>query len=167
MEPYAVFAESMRYPSPDRLPALKQAMPQVTGDARKGYAAFFKAIQELSCSEWEELYTRTWDLNPLAAPYVGYQAWGDNYPRGRFLASLNRALLEAAVDSDGELPDHLIPVLRYLAAVTEPLPELLEIFPAALERIISAVRRSDPANPYIHLLESILVYHKAKIRITS
>ena len=56
-------------------------------------------IAPLSLGEWEELHTRTLDLNPPAAPYVGYQIWGDSYQRGAFLAKMNRALVEAGVDS--------------------------------------------------------------------
>lgn len=157
---YTLLAESLRYPAPGHLESLECALPQIEAQARPGYAGFLRDIQQLSLSEWEELYTRTWDLNPPAAPYVGYQTWGDNYPRGNFMARFNRLLHETGIDSQGELPDHLIPVLRYLGAVAEPLPELLEILPAALERISAALRKADPANPYLHLLESVQAYHR-------
>lgn len=153
--PYFLLAESFRYPAPGRLEELERGVPSFHNRARSQYTAFVKAVRKLPLSAWEELYTRTWDLNPVAAPYIGYQTWGENYQRGNFMAALNRALLEAGVETDGELPDHLIPVLRYLAVVIEPLPELLEILPAAIERIIAALRKSDSTNPYLSLLECI------------
>jgi nitrate reductase delta subunit len=149
---YTLLAESFRYPVPGRLEELERGLKSIQGDARKGYAAFVKGIQKLSLTEWEELYTITWDLNPVAAPYIGYQMWGENYQRGNFMSNLNRELLNAGIDCDGELPDHLIPVLRYLAAAPEPLPELLEIWPTALERISAALKKADAGNPYLHLL---------------
>jgi nitrate reductase delta subunit len=157
---YSILAESFRYPAPGRLEELERGLESFSGDARKGFAAFLKGIQKLSLSEWEELYTPTWDLNPVAAPYVGYQTWGENYQRGNFMANLNRELLAAGIDCDGELPDHLIPVLRYLAAAPAPLPELLEIWPAAIERIAAALKKADSGNPYVRLLESIPVTQK-------
>mgnify|MGYP006374649571 CR=1 FL=1 len=152
---YTLLAESFRYPVPGRLEELERGLKSNQGDPRKGYAAFVKGIQKLPLTEWEELYTTTWDLNPVAAPYIGYQMWGENYQRGNFMSNLNRELLTAGIDSDGELPDHLIPVLRYFAAVSEPLPELLEIFPAAIERIGAALKKADADNPYLHLLRTI------------
>ena len=154
---YALLAEFFRYPAAGRLELLERALAERNSKPAPHKlphcAAFIQDIQRLSLSEWEELYTSTWDLNPTAAPYIGYQTWGENYQRGKFMAALNRALFENNVDSDGELPDHLIPALRYLAVASPPLPELIEILPAALERMIAALRKADRNNPYLHLLE--------------
>lgn len=159
---YLLFAESFRYPAPGRLEVIERGLASLKGDARSGFAAFIKGIQSLSLSEWEELYTRTWDLNPLAAPYLGYQIWGENYQRGNFMASLNRVMLDKGIDADGELPDHLIPVLRYLAVEPDPLPELLENFPSAIERIHKALQKAEPDNPYTRLVEGLLAHSKEK-----
>lgn len=159
---FLLFAETFRYPAPGRLEILERGLQSLRGAALQGYTAFVKGIQSLSLSEWEELYTRTWDLNPTAAPYIGYQIWGENYQRGNFMASLNRKMLEQGIDADGELPDHLIPVLRYLAIDSTPLPELLEIFPSAIERIRNTLQKADPDNPYTRLVDSLLAYCKER-----
>ncbi len=151
----AALAEAFAYPARGRLDALAgavTAMPE--GAARKAYAAFVDGVRGLPLGGWEELYTRTFDLNPPAAPYVGYQAWGDSYQRGAFLARLRRAQLAAGMDSRGELPDHLAPVLRYLERTREPLPELLEVLGPALQRMQAALRKAEPGNPYAGLLEA-------------
>jgi nitrate reductase delta subunit len=153
---YATLADACCYPAPGRLEALKRgqdALPQ--GAGRIAYTAFLKSIERTSLSAWEELHTRTLDLNPSTAPYVGYQMWGDSYQRGAFMAKMNRALAETGVENDGELPDHLTPVLRYLAAADEPLPELIEVLDPALARMISALREADPGNPYVNLLQAV------------
>lgn len=162
---YMTLAEAYCYPAPGRLKTLQRgatALP--TGESKDAYATFLKSIEALSLGGWEELHTRTLDLNPPAAPYVGYQMWGESYQRGEFLARMNRALAETGVDADGELPDHLTPILRYLAATAEPLPELSEVLGTALERMTTALRKAEPDNPYVDLLQATraVCYHLKK-----
>jgi nitrate reductase molybdenum cofactor assembly chaperone NarJ/NarW len=157
-EAYVTLADAFCYPAPGRLAALQggqAALP--TGAGKDTYAAFVKGVARLSLGEWEELHTRTLDLNPPAAPYVGYQTWGESYQRGAFLAKMSRALAEAGVDADGELPDHLAPTLRYLAAAPDPLPEMIEVLGAAVGRMLSALRKAEPENPYVSLLQAVQV----------
>ena len=155
-EAYTTLAEALCYPAPGRLDALRRgqaALPK--GAAIDAFPGFLAGIGRLSPGAWEELYTRTLDLNPPAAPYIGYQTWGESYPRGTFLAKMNRALASAGVDAGCELPDHLAPCLRYLAATADPLPELVEVLRPALERMLAALRQVEPDNPYVRLLEAV------------
>lgn len=154
---YMVLAEAFCYPSADQrndLMAGLDAMP--AGAARTSLERFLGAISKLSLGEWEELHTRTLDLNPPAAPYVGFQTWGESYQRGVFLSKLNREMLETGVDMDGELPDHLVPVLRYLGAEEKPSPDLLEILVPAIQRMQGVLRKADRDNPYGDLLNGVL-----------
>ena len=153
---YATLADAFCYPAPGRLDALKRGqatLPQ--GGGQGAYAAFVKDIDRLSLSEWEELHTRTLDLNPPAAPYVGHQMWGESYQRGAFMAQMNRALAAAGVDTDGELPDHLTPTLRLLAVSAEPPPEMVEALGPALQRMLTALRAAESDNPYVSLLLAV------------
>lgn len=128
---------------------------------------FLNATSELTLSEREELYTRTLDLTPLTAPYIAYSVYGEDYRRGTFMATMNRELAKYQVDTSGELPDHLIPVLRYLAVIgsasmhdahpqvaPEPLPELLELLEPALRQIHHTLKVLDKHNPYLTLIEA-------------
>lgn len=156
MHIFEYLAEMLLYPAPGRLQTLAEGLRDVpSGPVRKNLEGFLKAVSALTIGEWEELHTRTLDLNPLAAPYLGYQMWGDSYQRGAFMAKMNRALWEARVDPGGELPDHLIPVLRYLAAVPAPAADLLDILEPSLVRLRDNLRKADPHNPYNLLLEAI------------
>lgn len=155
MSVFGVLAEAFRYPEPGRLEALRAAAAGLPpGPLKEAYAAFLKQVQPLSLGEWEELYTRTLDLNPLAVPYVGFQAWGESYLRGGFMSRLNAELARCGVDAAGELPDHLVPVLRYLEAAPAPLPELVQVLPAALQGMRKTLQAADPRNPYLSLLEA-------------
>lgn len=150
-----LLAEAWRYPVPGLLESLEQAsLNTPVGPIRNAFSAFLSQVKALSLSDWEELYTHTWDLNPVAAPYIGYQVWGDAYPRGNFMASINRRLFEAGIDLRGELPDHLTPALLCLDACQPPPEKLMETLQTALQKIRAALVKADPTNPYLSLLDA-------------
>lgn len=158
MGTYEILAEALRYPAPGRwaqLDHLKEFLPQ--GPVRVSYEKFLGKVANLNLGDWEELYTRTLDLNPPAAPYIGYQNWGDSYQRGSFLSMLNRAMETHQVDSEGELPDHLIPVLRLMERLEDPFPELHEVMETSTVRIRDGLAKADPQNPYVPLIDAIVV----------
>ncbi len=157
MTPYELLAEAFCYPYPELLETLQTglaAMPK--GPARTAFSRFVNAIARLTPEAWEEVHTQTLDLSPAAAPYIGFQIWGENYQRGVFMAKMNRALYELDIDCAGELPDHLTPILRYLSAAPAPLPALLENFEPAVQKMQTLLRQSSPKNPYLHLFEAAL-----------
>jgi nitrate reductase delta subunit len=148
-----VVALGYDYPNPGRLDELSRAVATSSRGAVAGHMTeFVGAIGGLSLGEWEELHTRTLDLSPLFVPYVGHVRWGENYRRGEFMAELNGAMTVAGVDRAEELPDHIAPVLRYLARTDRPVPELLEILPDAVMAMKSTLQQAAPSNPYRHLL---------------
>jgi nitrate reductase molybdenum cofactor assembly chaperone NarJ/NarW len=150
---YAFLAEALRYPAPGRLEKLTGELHLLpTPSYQKSLGKFLESLRKLSPGEWEELYTHTFDLNPAVAPYVGFQTWGENYPRGDFMSLVNRQLQLYEVDLDGELPDHLVPLLRYLNLAEPPLPQVVEVFAPAVQRMIAVLKKSQPGNPYLDLL---------------
>lgn len=157
MNTYSLLAEAFCYPYPGLLERLEAGLAETDkGLGRSGLASFVKKVQALSLSEWEELCTRTLDLSPAAAPYIGFQVWGESYQRGEFMAKLSRTMFELGVNTEGELPDHLVPILRYLDATDQPIPELVENYENAVSRMTSILREKDKGNPYIHLFEAAL-----------
>lgn len=150
-----LLAEAFRYPAPGHLAALEKGLQSLpVGSETEAINAFLGQIRRLSLGAWEELYTHTLDLNPPAAPYIGFQTWGESYQRGVFLSNLSRELLKMDIDTEGELPDHLIPILRYLALASDPLPELVEHLDPALRRMSAALRQAEANNPYLNLLDA-------------
>ena len=151
-----VLADAFCYPSPGLLERLETGLSRLsTGAEKKALSGFLGKVRRFSLAEWEELYTRTFDLNPPVAPYIGFQTWGENYHRGEFLSMMSREVQEAGVDAEGELPDHLIPVLRYLGKTAQPIPELVEIINPALQRMQATLCKADPGSPYIDLLDAV------------
>jgi len=155
MQAPEVVALGFRYPTPFQLDELKEAVPVSSqGIVRRRMEEFLSEIEQLELGEWEELHTDTLDLSPKFVPYVGHIAWGENYRRGEFMADLKREMRESGVDLLGELPDHIEPILRYLAATTTPLPDLLGVLADAVDTMRSTLVKADSHNPYRHLLSA-------------
>ncbi len=153
MKTTEVVALGYRYPSPSSATDLSNRIEAETNaEVKRHMHRFLEAVSSLPLGEWEELHTATLDLDPKFVPYVGHVAWGENYRRGAFMADLVAAMSEADVDAGGELPDHIEPILRYLAAVDEPLADLVEVLPGALAEMHSSLKMSAPDNPYLHLV---------------
>ena len=156
MQIFIILSEAWRYPYPGQLEGLQAAAAQLPDQpGKKSLSAFLEQLAGLTFGEREELYTRSFDLSPLMAPYVGFHLWGESYQRGNFMASLNRALQTANVDLGGELPDHLSPILRYLGEAALPLPDLTDALPRALQSMQRTLQKADPHHPYLGLLEAV------------
>jgi nitrate reductase delta subunit len=160
-----VVALALRYPTPDGLEALHagvEALPK--GGAAREMRRFLKDIDKMSFEDLEVLYTSTFDLTPIVAPYVGHLVWADSYERGGFMAKLQRAMFEVGVDPEGELPDHLDPILRYLSATDEPINELKPVLVPAVTKMEKTLKKADSKNPYLHVLTAARIVAEESMR---
>ena len=153
MNSFDAIALAIHYPEPGSLATVRSAWETLpAGGVRRHLMRFLADIEKLDLAGWEELHTRTLDLAPIFAPYVGYVTWGDSYQRGEFMAEMKSAQDAAGIDRHGELPDHLDPIARYLAVSTEPHPHLIELFPGAITQMRKALKAAEKSNPYRHVL---------------
>ena len=153
MSEATAIAMCFNYPDEDQAAELASTVLGLDdGKVRDHLTRFVDTLGGLTLGEWEELHTRTLDLSPLFAPYVGHLVWGESYRRGAFMAEMNREMADLQIDLDGELPDHLAPILRYLDIAPTPHQELIEILPGAVAGMIKELKKSDPKNPYRHVL---------------
>lgn len=122
-------------------------------------------VEKASPAQLEELYTRTFDLQAVCSPYVGYQLFGDSYKRGLFMARLNQGYHERGFSAGSELPDHVAIILRFLALGME------DDFSQALlhEGLVPALGKMSQAfgdssdNPYRHVIGALSLVLKEKI----
>ena len=156
MHALEVLAACFRYPEPGRIDELEAGLDALTErGARRSLERFLARVGPLGISGWEELHTRTLELAPLVHPYVGFVAFGESYRRGEFMSDLAQELLEHGVSLRGELPDHLDPVLRYLARTERPLPALTEVLLTSVSRMHATLRSIERKNPYVHALRAL------------
>jgi len=157
METSELVALGFRYPTPTAADDLSRVIEAETNtEVQRHMRRFVEAVGSLPLGEWEELHTETLDLDPKFVPYVGHVAWGENYRRGAFMADLVAAMTAAEVDLGGELPDHIEPILRYLAATDEPLDDLVEVLPGVIAEMTGVLKTAAPDSPYCHLLAATL-----------
>ncbi|MEN8039990.1 MAG: molecular chaperone TorD family protein [Actinomycetota bacterium] len=165
LETPSVVAMAMRYPTPDSLTALTAAINGLPkGNAEREMRRFLKGIDGRELKELEELFTTTFDLTPVVTPYVGHLAWGDSYERGAFMADIQAAMRSAGVDPEGELPDHIEPILRYLAVTDDPIESLKPILVPAVTKMEKTLKKADSKNPYVHVLAATRIVAEEGMR---
>ena len=109
---------------------------------------FHDEVARVSPEGMQELYTMTFDLNPVATLEAGWHLWGEQYERGRFLADLRARQDALGIDAGTELPDHLPVLLEMLERQFDP--ELATQVLAALEKIEKPL--NEHGNPYRHVI---------------
>lgn len=160
-----LLAQTVEYPTPalydqtrECVTVLRVQRPRATR-AMKRFAAY---VSETPLAELEELYTKTFDLQPVCFPYVGYQLFGETYKRGEFLAALNARYRACGFSAGADLPDHLGAVLRYLARTSDEALVTEGLAPA-LRKMIDQL----DGNPYRDALRAILAVFGASLRAGS
>jgi nitrate reductase delta subunit len=107
-----------------------------------------------SLEEVQEIYTRTFDINPVCTLEVGWHIYGEDYARGAFLVKMRELLRENGVPESQELPDHLTHVLLILGLLEGAIADDLAaryVLPA-LNKMLTAM--ADSETPYKVILEA-------------
>jgi len=110
-------AAALAYPGDGFEERLDEALATVQRQAPAAavpLAAFRGAVRPLTAEEREELYTRTFDINPVCSLEIGWQLFGEEYHRGALLVRLRGELRRHGIEESTELPDHLTHVLSLL-----------------------------------------------------
>jgi nitrate reductase delta subunit len=139
------------YPRPDYQNRVRECGEFADPDFKK----FAQAVEALSVTELEEMYTRVFDLNPDATLDIGWHLFGEDYARGEFLVHLRRKAREYGVPESTELPDHLTRVLPLLARMPEE--EASEFAGKFLLPALAKIAKTlaDAANPYSVLMAAL------------
>ena len=151
-ELYELLAGLLEYPHEDWPTQTERARAA----ANSALGEFIVAVESLSVIGLQELYTRTFDLNPSCALEVGYHVFGENYKRGEFLAHLRETEAPFALGQDQQLPDYLPVLLRLLVKLEDEELRgslIVECLIPAIEKMLASFKESD--NPYRLLLEAV------------
>ncbi len=133
------------------------------GRPREVFAEFLTNFQGQSLLNWQEEYTRHFDLSPATCLHLTYHKYGDGRDRGAALAQLNQLYRQAGYEtSSPELSDYLPLVLEFLAACPQgeslrqlaayrpqvmALAERLQAAGSSYARLFSVVSATWPAVP--------------------
>jgi nitrate reductase delta subunit len=174
MTEYEVLAGLFEYPSADyaeRLSTCLQEMAPVSPQTAIVLDKFRNAIEGQSTEELQELFTRSFDLNPTCTLEIGWHLFGEDYQRGEFLVSMRQQLRAKGVQESLELPDHLTHALKVMARMDsgEASDFARRYLLPALEKMRAAWRQDGAA--FGKLLESVFIllsgrypqWHKAAI----
>ena len=160
---YERLADLFEYPAADWKVATYADL-----DPSDSFTSFLNGVDHISLSELQELYTRTFDLNPVCALEIGYHLFGENYKRGEFLANLRQTEAPFDLGQDRQLPDYLPVLLRLIAKLQdEELRSALitKCLVPALEKMIKAVNGGE--NPYRYLLEVVHIRLRSELAFRS
>jgi nitrate reductase delta subunit len=156
---YALLGELLEYPDEkykSRADRCFQLLAERQDDLASMILPFQETVRTQSLEQLQELFTRTFDINPVCTLEVGWHIYGEDYARGEFLVKMREKLREHNIPESCELPDHLSHVLTLLWRLgSEEADELAAryVLPA-LAKMLKGF--TDPAHPFKVLLEAIV-----------
>jgi len=128
-------------------------------EAARDLAAFAAQVAGLSVEEQQELFTRTFDLNPVCALEAGWHLYGEDYERGAFLVEMRRQLRAHGIAEGGELPDHLALLLALVARLGSDDADALvarALLPAVEKMLPSLESGGSPFLPLVNAIRQVL-----------
>ncbi len=156
---YELLGVLLSYPGDDYLAAAEecvQLLDAAGSPLEHAMDRFVDRLRPLTTSELQELFTVTFDLNPVCSLEVGWHLHGDAYDRGEFLVTMRQLLRRVGVEEGNELPDHLAHLLTALPRLDREEANALvatALLPAA-EKMLPALAAKH--NPFEHLLTAVL-----------
>ncbi len=161
MNPYALFAEIMDYPSPGLAATLSEAINQfqpVNPEAARRLGDCKAQCEQLGLVRLEELYTSAFDLRADCSLYAGYHLFGEDWRRSLFLAELKGRYQAAGFSCGDELPDHFTVLLRFLSMQADAEEESALRDDCLIPAASKVAARLDPVlNPYRAVLDALLL----------
>ncbi|MCC7301300.1 MAG: hypothetical protein IT233_01535 [Bacteroidia bacterium] len=140
---YTLFADLLRYPGDDYtkrgadcLAMLQERYPE----AAKEMLPFLEYMNTHTQDEREELYTKTFDVQPICYLDLGFVIFGEDYKRGAFLLHMQQEQRKAGNDCGTDLSDNISNVLVwYTKTDNQTLAEELavRILIPGVEKMIS------------------------------
>lgn len=155
---YELLGALFAYPDGDydaRLSRCILALNHREGDVGRILEPLYQRVKKMTRAEVEEMYTRTFDINPVCTLEVGWHVYGEDYARGAFLVKMREMLREHDLAESTELPDHLTHVLVLLGRLDGQNADHLagHFLLPALQKMLDGMK--DGEQPYKALLETV------------
>jgi len=155
---YDLLAALFDYPDGDWVAGLSRCGVELE-DGYSAPAALLQPlrdrVRDMSTEQIQEMFTRTFDINPVCTLEIGWHVYGEDYARGALLVKMRQMLREMNLPESNELPDHLTHVLILLGRLAgEDADELASryLLPG-LDKMLAGFE--DEENPYRAVLEAV------------
>lgn len=119
---YEVYADVFAYPQETlrgNIKAIHKYLDEFYPEAAELFSGFSEFVSKVELKKWEEIYTRSFDVQAITTLDLGYVLFGDDYKRGELLVNLSNEHKKAGNECGGELADHLPNVLRLLGKISD------------------------------------------------
>jgi nitrate reductase delta subunit len=155
---YDALAGLLTYPGEDyrqRIAHCRKVLAAEQREALSWLDRFDTATEDLSPTQMEELFTQTFDLNPVCSLEVGWHLYGENYSRGEFLVTMRQHLRAYHLPESTELPDHLTHVLAVVCRMklAEADTFITTLVLPAVEKMLAGLSGKDC--PFESLLQAV------------
>lgn len=142
-EHYILLSELHKYPDEGykaKVQACQLMLEQKYPDAAAEMKPFTEYISNCTLDQQQELFTKTFDVQPICYLDLGYVIFGEDYKRGTFLVNMQKEQSLIGNDCGTELSDHIGNILTFMAKSdnTDFKTELVyRIVIPALEKMIA------------------------------
>lgn len=119
---YENFADVFNYPNESLRKIVinnQNLLEENYPEAAEEFIHFTNFSKSTEIHEWEEIYTRSFDVQALTTLDLGYVLFGDDYKRGELLVKLSKEHNKVNNLYYNELADHLPNVLRLLGKLKD------------------------------------------------
>ena len=119
---YKLLAELFKYPDDDFMQHLQVCEDLLDTDypeAGKELKIFSEYIGKVTEDARQELFTKTFDVQPICYLDLGYVMFGEDYKRGAFLLNMQTEQLKVSNDCGTDLSDNLCNVLTLMDKSTD------------------------------------------------
>ena len=117
-EHYILLEKLFRYPSEnftEEVYACQKFLDLHYPEAGKELKVFTEHIFKINQDEREELFTKTFDVQPICYLDLGYVMFGEDYKRGALLLSMQHEQQKIGNDCGTDLPDNICNVLTLMS----------------------------------------------------
>jgi nitrate reductase delta subunit len=152
---YNALVALLTYPEADYPQRIEASVHVVPEECRGFLEQFAVQMRGRETDELQELFTQTFDLNPMCSLELGWHLFGENYERGQLLVRVREELRRHRLKESTELPDHLTHVLQLVERMEhETAADFVAacVLPA-VEKMLQALRGKE--NPFENVLLAV------------
>lgn len=158
---YDGLAALLKYPGEtffEEIDRCRESFAESAPEVSARLDAFREKVADKSLADLEEMYIRTFDLNPLCTLDTGWQLFGEEYNRGLYMVRIRQEMRRFDVPETSELPDHLTNVLMVLGRMNEEDAADFSVSCVipAVEKLLKSLKKDKSYHPLIQGIVELL-----------